>query len=84
MSSPKNFASGFAATVLLIALSGCATNAQRQLSAVDATCKQAQSDTNFLRQFAACDGGGNPDLDAAVLRTCNTIGATSAIGSGTS
>ena len=76
MLSPKNLASGFATTVLLITLSGCATNAQPQLSEADATCNQAREDANFLQQLAASDGGTNPYLDAPVSRTCkNNSGA---------
>ena len=70
MLSPRNFAFSFAIAVLSVALSGCATNPQIQLSEADATCKQARNDANFMQQLAASDGGTNPYLDAPVPRTC--------------
>lgn len=75
MSSPQNLAAGFAATVLLITLSGCASNAQRQLFDVDATCKQARSDTELLRQLAITEGNTSADPGAAprACKTANTI-----------
>lgn len=83
MLTPKNFTSGFAVTMLLITLSGCATNAQLQLSEADATCKQARSGANFLQQLASSDGGTDPNPDAPVSRACKTMRAKSVIGSGT-
>ena len=75
MLSPKNFASGFATSMLLLTLSGCATNAQLPLSAVDATCKQARSDTEFLRQLAITEGSTISDLSAApsACKTAKTL-----------
>ena len=65
MLSPNNFAAGFATTVLLLTLSGCATNAQLQLSEVDVSCKQVRSDAEFLRQLAITEGNTTSYLSAA-------------------
>ena len=65
MSSPKTLAAGFVITVFSITLSGCAANAQLQLSEVDATCQQVRSDAEFLRQLAITEGNTTSYLSAA-------------------